>query len=266
MIFQTKTGIMLCQSIDNLDSLNLKDYYGEIKFDGSRCFFKDNRLYHRDRKRNKLRDISLHFPEVKFNIPFEVVLDGELTYFKGKQSKLGIITGRANMFNKFRLELLSKKYPATFMAFDILNFKGNDLTDKPLTERKKILNKLKQYENKSFKIVDYTEHIIELEQRARKENQEGIVLKKKDSRYVAERSFNWLKHKFLKTKIIKFYDFEDNSDGSLTLTNGLHRVKCNDIRAKSVLKEKGFVSGLVEYLEVTETNHLRMPVMLRLIE
>jgi len=48
---------------------------------------------------------------------------------------------RALMSNRFRIELAATKLPVGFTAFDILYLDGKQITDLPLMERKKLLQK-----------------------------------------------------------------------------------------------------------------------------
>jgi len=61
---------------------------------------------------------------------------------------------REHVDNKFRIELLSKVKPATYIIFDILFLNGKELTNFPLLERKKILEKAIE-ENERIKIAEY---------------------------------------------------------------------------------------------------------------
>lgn len=45
------------------------------------------------------------------------------------------------MSNRFKIKMESKRYPATFAAFDCPYYDGQDLMGKPLSERKRYLNK-----------------------------------------------------------------------------------------------------------------------------
>ena len=60
------------------------------------------------------------------------VLDGELMILKEGKPDFYEIQKRSLMSNQFKISLLSKKYPATFIAFDILYYDTKDLTFMPL--------------------------------------------------------------------------------------------------------------------------------------
>lgn len=51
------------------------------------------------------------------------------------------IQHRSLMINRYRIEVEAQKYPATFVAFDCLYYDGEDLTLRPLAERKEYLQR-----------------------------------------------------------------------------------------------------------------------------
>ena len=97
-------------------------------------------------------------------------------------------------------------------------------------------------------------------------NEEGIIIKNKFSKYeMNTRSNSWLKYKKRVEKVIRFTDYENNKDGSVTLTDGFHRVKCNDLNAIQIFEDKKEVTAEVEGLEITKSGKIRMPILKRLI-
>lgn len=70
-----------------------------------------------------------------------------------------------------------------FVAFDILAYKGIDTTTMSLMERKAILDDA-LHENDTIKRIRYVENgFVRLFEKCREEQLEGIVLKRRDSRY-----------------------------------------------------------------------------------
>lgn len=85
-----------------------------------------------------------------------------------------------------------------YYVFDLLNLDGNDITGLSLLDRKELLKIL--FNKYDFKNVFFSEHIIangtKLFETAVKNKSEGIIAKKADSTYTAnKRSNNWLKIK-----------------------------------------------------------------------
>jgi|GEM_PF-423590 len=142
---------------------------------------------------------SYKFPEIILDLEKNVkgnnwILDGELTVPGGFRKLL-----RRNTEDKLKISLLSRKIPATLNLFDILRFQGEDLTGKPLVQRKKVLldaaNQGEHIWIIPFKIVT-TETVKEDFGKALKEGYEGLILKDASSKYEAgKRSGNWLKLK-----------------------------------------------------------------------
>ncbi len=99
--------------------------------------------------------------------------------------------------DRFKISLLSRKIPATFNIFDILQYEKDDLINQPLMERKSILMKVVHPENYieivPFKEVDKPDNQF---QDYLKQGYEGAVIKNFYSKYEpGKRSDNWLKIK-----------------------------------------------------------------------
>ena|SRR3990167_5068145 len=261
--------MMLCHSIDSDSLYNYfenKSWLIETKFDGLRASYCSLKNY----LINRLGvNITYKYPELfplKRILVSDFILDGEIVVFKDNKSDFHSLSFRSHSQSSNRIRLLSSLYPVTFIAFDILKYEGIDLRNKPLIERKKILNEFKQFENGYFKIIDYSFDKKQFIERARQENQEGIILKNINSKYKDERSFEWLKFKFFKEMTIRFTKYETNPDNSITLESDSNiRVKCNDLRAVIVLEKQNYVKGVISYLETEGYRKPRFPVLKKLV-
>lgn len=144
-------------------------------------------------------EASYKFPEIVSSLKKNVkgdnwILDGELTVPGGFRKLL-----KRNVEDKMKISILSRKLPATFNLFDILRFKGEDLTGKALIQRKKILLEAVDVGNHvtliPFKRVT-TETVKEHFEESLKKGYEGVILKNASSGYESgKRSVNWLKIK-----------------------------------------------------------------------
>jgi bifunctional non-homologous end joining protein LigD len=107
---------------------------------------------------------------------------------------------REHLAGEERIARKARELPATYVAFDILYLDGQDLTAKPLTERKAILAEVLE-ETESAVLCDYVEAEGEAFYRiCRERGLEGVIAKRKDSRYqIGKRTRTWLKIKALKT-------------------------------------------------------------------
>lgn len=120
------------------------------------------------------------------------IVDGEMTVKGGFRQLLN-----RNVEDRFKTTLLSKKIPATYNIFDIVLYQKQDITNKPLYERKAILMR-SVHEDERIKIVPFAE-LKDPEKQLNQfinEGYEGVVIKNLDSSYEAgQRSKNWLKIK-----------------------------------------------------------------------
>lgn len=186
---------MLAQLKSN--KIDLEDsWIVEPKYDGERLIAQ--------REGNSImlwtrRDIqvSYKFPEIvsalKKNIKGKNwILDGELTVAGGFRELL-----KRNVEDKFKISILSRKIPATYNIFDILNWDGEFVMERPLIERKSLLLKVVNLDEfidlvNFQELNDVNKHLND----NLKAGFEGIVLKKTYSPYESgKRSGNWIKIK-----------------------------------------------------------------------
>ncbi|MEH7116881.1 RNA ligase family protein [Neobacillus vireti] len=162
-------------------------YITELKLDGFRSIwtkFDDKvRIYTRHKN-----EITSKFPELlNLPVPNGTVLDGEI-----------VVTdqyGRPD-FEATMERFMSKRsgHEISFSVFDIIYFKGEQITSLPLLERKAILEELFEDTplfNKVKWIEGNAEQYFEL---IKQHDLEGIVQKRADSTYqINRRSHDWLK-------------------------------------------------------------------------
>jgi len=140
---------------------------------------------------------SYKFPEVvealKMNVEGDNwILDGEMTVSGGFRQLLN-----RNVEDRFKISLLSRKMPATYNIFDILQFNGKNLMKKPLIKRKSIIMKVIHPDERT-EIVPFVEADKPEEQFLDflKQGFEGAVIKNSYSKYEpGKRSDQWLKIK-----------------------------------------------------------------------
>lgn len=174
------------------------EYLYEIKFDGERAIaYLDADSTELRNKRNK-RMLPI-FPELS-NIHEQskerCILDGEFICLVNGKPNFSQVQRRSLLTNDFKIKLAAKSHPVTFVAFDILYLKNQDLTVRPLIERKQILEKnIAQNEriavSHSFESGGTALYNLMVQQ-----GLEGIVAKKKDSQYYFDkRTKEWIKIK-----------------------------------------------------------------------
>ncbi|WP_379552978.1 cisplatin damage response ATP-dependent DNA ligase [Qipengyuania sp. DGS5-3] len=186
--------------------VDLADYAAEWKWDGIRVQIVragyETRLYSRSGD-----DISATFPELLDVLPFPAVLDGELLVRGNAQ---GGETGGAASFNALQQRLgrktVSKKMrtelPAFVRLYDALIVEGEDLRDRAWSDRREqleaLMAKLPDTHFDLSQTVDARNfaHLAEIRESAREDAIEGLMLKRRDSPYIAGRKTGlWYKWK-----------------------------------------------------------------------
>jgi bifunctional non-homologous end joining protein LigD len=167
----------------------------EIKFDGFRALAlrgsDEARLLSRNNK-----DLGAKFPEVLESVSAlkvkDAIIDGEIVALDEQ--------GRSSFQLLQQFEMGREKPPLYYYVFDILRLNGKDVRNRPLVERKSMLESILPERNS---IIRYSaalgENANSLLQQARKLGLEGLIGKKKDSTYeVGVRSGKWIKLKLLR--------------------------------------------------------------------
>jgi DNA ligase 1 len=187
-------------------TLDLRDYAAEWKWDGIRVQLVraggETRLYSRSGD-----DITGTFPEMAAAFDIPGVLDGELLV---RGSHQGGEKGGAASFNALQQrlgrKLVSKKmlaeYPAFVRLYDVLILEGEDVRELPWEERRRKLEALlpklpsERFDLSTVVHADDFEQLAEIRAGTRDEAIEGLMLKRRDSPYVAGRRVGlWYKWK-----------------------------------------------------------------------
>ncbi len=196
---------MLAHPLEDAE-LDLADYVAEWKWDGIRVQLVhaggETRLYSRTGD-----DISHSFPEMGEALGIPAVLDGELLVRGAHQ---GGEAGGAASFNALQQRLgrktVSKKmleeYPAFVRLYDVLILEGEDLRELPWTQRRARLEALmprlpaERFDLSATVEAGSFAELAEIRSGARDESIEGLMLKRRDSPYVAGRRTGlWYKWK-----------------------------------------------------------------------
>jgi DNA ligase D-like protein (predicted ligase)/DNA ligase D-like protein (predicted 3'-phosphoesterase) len=172
----------------------------EVKWDGIRAIsYVKEELSIRSRNQKELKTNFPELSELK-DLARDMVLDGEIIVMKDGKADFATLIKRSQNTKDWDIDLMARKFPATYIIFDILEKDGKELLDIPLKERKRILeNSVK--EGKFVVLSMFVENTGEPYYRAALEKGvEGIMAKKKQSSYEpGKRSNNWLKIKQIKT-------------------------------------------------------------------
>lgn len=192
---------MLLTESEPFDS---KDHLYELKLDGIRCLAYLDRGYTELRnKRNKiLNEIYPELGLIHNSVKKRCILDGELIVLTNGLPDFYEVQKRSLMRDQFKIDLLSKQKPVQFVSYDILYLDDKEITNLPLYERKNIMDDSIK-EDQSISISRYiSEKGIEYYNLIVSKGLEGVVAKRKNSKYVfGKRSKDWVKFK-------KMYDAE----------------------------------------------------------
>lgn len=148
--------------------------------------------------------VTPQFPELVTaleHIPGNFVLDGEI---------LAVLNNEVLNFNELQKRLnrktitpkMLREIPVNAFVYDILEFNDEDLREKPLSERRKILEDLLEtYPVEIIRISEIVpfekwEDLIQIRENSRENNSEGLMLKQKNSHYHSGRKKgDWWKWK-----------------------------------------------------------------------
>src|SRR5947209_8159349 len=119
------------------------DFLYEPKWDGFRCLvFRDgDDIYQQSRE---LKPLNRYFPELleplAREIPSRCVLDGEIVIAGSGGLEFESLLLRIHPAAS-RVKLLASQTPASYVAFDLLALDGEDLVERPLSERREKLER-----------------------------------------------------------------------------------------------------------------------------
>jgi len=182
---------------------NINDWQAEWKWDGIRgqIVKRNGELFIWSRGEELVTE---QFPELHFLVdvlPDGVVLDGEILAVKDKAVlSFSTLQQRLNRKNITKKEL--ENAPIGFFVYDLLEFEGNDFREKPLSERRRVLETIiVSFEADNLLLSPVVncnswEELAKERERSRELNSEGLMLKKMDSHYHAGRKRgDWWKWK-----------------------------------------------------------------------
>lgn len=176
-----------------------KEWIYEIKWDGIRAiaYLNDGHLGLLSRN---FHEQNFRYPELAnlgdFILGNKAVLDGEIVAFdeKGLPS-FEVLQSRINLNSKKEIDYHSNKTPVIYYVFDLLFWQSRDLMQLPLWQRRIALESV----TIPHKHIQISEEIdkegIAFFKAAKQQGLEGILAKRKDSRYEQKRSSAWLKIK-----------------------------------------------------------------------
>ncbi|PRY90431.1 ATP-dependent DNA ligase [Mongoliibacter ruber] len=188
---------------DLVDLGNIQDWQVEWKWDGIRgqCIYRKSEVFIWSRGEELVTEKFPELADMAINLPDDCVLDGEIiTYKEGNPLPFSLLQtriGRKNLSKKILNEA-----PVSFICYDVLEYKGQDMRKSSMIQRRYILEQIVIETNHPNLILSNTiketswEALSVLHQESRKMMAEGFMLKRKDSPYeVGRKRGNWWKWK-----------------------------------------------------------------------
>ncbi len=182
----------------------VEDWQAEWKWDGirSQVIVRGGKLYVWSRGEELITDKFPEFAPFETALPDGTVIDGEILPYTLNQplpfAALQTRIGRKNVTKS-----ILKSAPVVLMAYDLLEWQGTDIREKPLSERRKLLEALQAQHGELpvFQLsviveADNWEALRELRERSREYYAEGFMLKRRASAYqVGRKRGDWWKWK-----------------------------------------------------------------------
>ena len=188
------TPLMLATLTDRRDFGD--DWLLERKLDGERCIARKAGTEVRLESRTG-KDLTSTYPEVRAAVAAQpsraLRLDGEVVAFDGDQTSFTRLQQRLGVARPSPDQVA--KDPVVYCVFDLLELDGEDLTNRPLVERRARLTGT----IRSSSALQPTEAWRDDSERrfaeACQSGWEGLIAKRADAPYVDGRSKDWLKLK-----------------------------------------------------------------------
>lgn len=177
--------------IQNLGAVS--DWSAERKWDGIRgqIIVRQDELFVWSRSEELLTDKLPEYHPLAQLLPNGTVIDGEILPFKDGQL-LGYNELHTRLGRKSITKKVIEKTPIIFMAFDLLEWQGEDIRVRPFRERRHLLKQmLSQYPAQDILALsedipfDTWEQLVEERALSRKYRSKGLMLKRWNSPYAS---------------------------------------------------------------------------------
>jgi DNA ligase D-like protein (predicted ligase) len=229
----------------------------EIKLDGYRALgIKSDRGVRLLSRRNN--PFNRQYPlivEALSELPEETVVDGEVVALN--QSGFP----NFNLLQNYR----SEASRIHFFIFDLLIYKGHDLTRLPLIERRELLGSLLKFNSGRIRITDFLEaSAADMLHAVRQQGLEGIIGKRKDSIYEpGKRSGAWIKYRVNRGQELVIGGYIPETHGLDSIVVGYYRghelVYVARVRNGFVPASRRQVFGRLRSLEVPDCPFVNLP-------
>ncbi len=242
-------------------------YIAEPKLDGMRCELSN--LDQVRLVRENGNDKTNQFPEImrglEESLPQDTVLDGEICILQNELRSDFFTLLTRNTTDKLKSKLLAQRIPATFVAFDVKRYKGQNLENQPYYERRRILESILINNTKTVSLMPKFEP-RDLLPKVKPMELEGIILKNINATYRND----WFKFKYYfendffvvgttsEKRLISSLVLENSKGESVGNVNYINYPQTEEMKNKVI-----GMKAVVRYMK-TNTAKLRFPVLLEL--
>lgn len=240
----------------------------EVKYDGILGMLVDGRIVNRSGN-----DVTNRFPEI--GSTDKAVLVGEVVVLKPDGTSDFHTMQERSTDDPLKVRLRSRLTPATFVAFDVLELNGKDLTDNSFGSRRVDLewflsdNPIKGVKLIEQLVVRNDGEVQRLVEACREMEAEGVMVKRLDATYVAKRGKNWMKAKTWQEEefdVVKFGETGVGKGFTIFVQSGryLQEVTCNGLEMRRRI-EAGHRRVEVKFLSKSAEGAMRFPTLRRLV-
>jgi DNA ligase-1 len=226
------------------------DYIYQMKLDGFRCLLSYTKGHGVTLYTRHENPCTIQFPELQIDLPVDsVILDGEMIVLINGKPCFESVMKRFLTKKDQTIKNRSTQLPSNYGAFDILYLNGQPLHNSTLTQRLEILNGI-ELPSPIF-ICPSHENGDELFLAIKNMGMEGVVSKKKDSRWIENvRSKNWIKSKAWKTVTVAICAIRKKEFGCMMTMDGKYVGNMELMLAK----DKSLLYAMAERVKTKEDN------------
>ena len=229
----------------------------ELKLDGYRAIGlkSDHGVRLLSRRNNSFNRQYPLIVEALSELPEETVVDGEVVAL----DQLGF--PNFSLLQNYR----SKASRLHFFIFDLLVYRGRDLTHLPLIERRQFLSSLVKFNSGRIRIVDFLQaSAADMLHAVRQQRLEGIIGKRNDSLYEpGKRSGAWIKYRVNRGQELVIGGYIPGSHGLDSIIVGYYKgtelIYVARVRNGFVSESRRQVFGLLRSLEVPGCPFVNLP-------
>jgi DNA ligase D-like protein (predicted ligase) len=195
-----------------------RDWIYEVKLDGYRAIgvktSSETDLYSRNHK-----NFNKRFPQIAdaiADLPADTVVDGEIVALDE--------SGRPD-FHRLQ-HFTAERSRIHYFVFDLLVFEGRDLTNLPLTERRRLLNSIKLRSSRIRISDQFDISADQMVAAVREQGLEGVIAKRKTSVYEeGKRTGSWVKMRINKGQEFVIGGYLPGPHGVDSVIIGFYRGK-----------------------------------------